>query len=102
MEFLTVKAQYLYAQHSSVYKQEERYNLAISFETQFAEKYPASKYMAAAVSLKKDSETGVVKAKRTITEYANELKYMRRFEKKDTVTGQPPSEKVDVNKKIPN
>jgi outer membrane protein assembly factor BamD len=102
MEYLTIRAQYLYAGHSSVFKQEERFNAAINFEQQFAEKYPASKYLPAAVSLKKDSEAGIVKAKNTLTEYANEAKYMRRFEKKDTLTGQPPSEKVDVNKKIPN
>jgi outer membrane protein assembly factor BamD len=101
MDFLTVRAQYLYALHSNVLRQEERFNLAISFEQQFAEKYPASKRLPDAVSLKKDSENGVVKAKRTIAEYANDTKYLHRFEK-DTVTGQPPSEKVDVNKKIPN
>jgi len=101
MEFLTIRAQYLYAEHSNVLKQEERFNLAINFEQQFAEKYPASKYLPDAVSLKKDSETGVVKAKKTIADYASENKYLHRFEK-DTVTGQPPSEKVDVNKKIPN
>jgi outer membrane protein assembly factor BamD len=102
MEFLTIRAQYMYAYHSSVYKQEERYNQAITFEQQFAEKYPASKYLTNAVSLKKDSESGIAKAKKTLTEYADENKYLRRFEKKDTVSGQPPSEKVDVNKKIPN
>src|SRR6201995_5027049 len=32
MEYLTIKAQYLYAYHSSVYKQEERYNQAITYE----------------------------------------------------------------------
>src|ERR1700761_599801 len=32
MNFLTIKAQYLYAYHSSVYKQEERYNQAITYE----------------------------------------------------------------------
>jgi len=102
MEYLTIRAQYLYAQHSSVFKQEDRFTVAINFEQQFAEKYPASKYMPNAVSLKKDSEAGIVKAKNTLTEYANEAKYLRRFEKKDTLTGQPPSEKIDVNKKIPN
>lgn len=84
MEYLTIRAQYLYAQHSSVFKQEERFNAAINFEQQFAEKYPASKYMPYAVSLKKDSETGIVKAKNTLTEYANEAKYLRRFEKDTT------------------
>jgi outer membrane protein assembly factor BamD len=101
MEYLTIKAQYEYAQHSSVPKQEERFNQAINFEQQFAEKYPSSKYMADAASLKKDSENGISKAKRTLAEYANDEKYMRRFERKDTVTGQPPSEKINTNQKMP-
>src|ERR1700749_430935 len=45
MEFLTIKAQYQYAEHSSVFKQEDRYNQAVTFEQQFAEKYPQSKYL---------------------------------------------------------
>src|SRR6201996_4755256 len=53
MDFLTIRAQYLYAEHSSELKQEDRFNLAINYEQQFADKYPSSKYMAEAVSLKK-------------------------------------------------
>ena len=101
MEFLTIKAQYEYAQHSGVTKQEDRFNTAINFKKQFADKYPASKYMADAVVLEKDSQTGITRAKRIMTEYANDIKYMRRFEKKDTVTSQPPSEKINTNQKIP-
>ncbi len=101
MEFLTIKAQYLYADHSDKFKQEDRFTAAINFEQQFAEKYPASKFMPDAVTLKKDSEQGIVHAKKQIADLQSEIKYMHRFEK-DTVTGQPPSEKVDVNKKIPN
>ncbi len=94
MEFLTIKAQYQYAQHSSVYKQEERFTAAVNFEQQFAEKYPASKYMPAAVSLKKDSETGIVKAKNTLTEYANDIKYLRRFEKDTTKQAEKTKDKI--------
>jgi outer membrane protein assembly factor BamD len=101
MEFLTIKAQYEYAQHSDVTKQENRFNTAINFKKQFAEKYPASKYMADAVVYEKDSQNGITRAKRTLAEYASDIKYMRRFEKKDTVTGQPPSEKINTNQKIP-
>src|ERR1700759_4776880 len=32
LEFLTIKAQYMYARNSNVYKQEERYNQAITYE----------------------------------------------------------------------
>jgi outer membrane protein assembly factor BamD len=102
IEFLTIKAQYLYAEHSRNYSQVERYNQAVAFEDQFAEKYPASKYLSDAKSLRKNSEEGIVTAKRQLAEQANDAKFARRFAKKDTVTGQPPSEKIDVNKKIPN
>jgi len=101
MEYLTIKAQYEYARHSSEPKQEDRFNSVINFEQQFAEKYPQSKYMADAVSLKKSSEQGIVRAKRILSEYANDVKYQRRFEKKDSTTGQPPSEKINTNQKIP-
>jgi outer membrane protein assembly factor BamD len=101
MEFLTIKAQYEYAQHSDVTKQEDRFNTAVNFKKQFADKYPTSKYTADAIALEKDSQTGIARAKRTLTEYANDVKYMRRFEKKDTVTAQPPSEKINTNQKIP-
>ena len=57
--------------------------------------------MAEAVVLEKDSQTGIERAKRILAEYANDVKYLRRFEKKDTVTGQPPSEKINTNQKIP-
>jgi outer membrane protein assembly factor BamD len=100
MEFLTIKAQYEYAQHSGLSKQEDRFNTAINFKKQFADKYPASKYLPDAVVLEKDSQTGINRAKRIMTEYANDIKYMRRFEKKDT-TGQLPSEKINTNQKIP-
>ncbi len=102
IEFLTIKAQYLYADHSRNYSQVERYTQALSFEQQFAEKYPSSKYLNAALSLKKDSERGIVIAKRQLEEEANDIKLARRFAKKDTVTAQPPSEKGNENKKIPN
>ncbi|HWD89095.1 MAG TPA: outer membrane protein assembly factor BamD [Mucilaginibacter sp.] len=96
MEFLTIKAQYMYAEHSNVFKQEDRYNQALNFETQFVDKYPQSKYMADAVSLKKDSESGIRETKNVLARIASDVKYARRFETaKDTVTGgQPGSEKV--------
>src|SRR6201986_2244118 len=40
MEYLTIKAQFMYSQHSNAFKQEERFNLAISYAQQFIEKYP--------------------------------------------------------------
>lgn len=102
MDYLTIKAQYLYAFHSRVYSQVERFNQAIAFEQQFAEKYTSSKYMSDAVSLKKDSEHGIAQAKRELEAEANDEKLARKLAKKDTVTGQPPSVRIDLNKKIPN
>ncbi|MGZ3823187.1 MAG: outer membrane protein assembly factor BamD, partial [Mucilaginibacter sp.] len=93
MEYLTIKAQYEYAKHSSDFKKEERFTQALTFEQQFAEKYPTSKYLAEAVSLKKDSEQGIVRAKRVLADYANTEKYLRRFEKKDTITSLSPAGK---------
>ena len=102
LEFLTIKAQYLYADHSRNFSQVDRYNQAITFEQQFVEKYPASKYLSEAKSLRKDSEQGIITAKRQLEEEANDIKLAHRFARKDTITSQPPSEKIDVNKKIPN
>src|SRR5258708_7103765 len=45
IDFLTIKAQYLYADHSRPYTQVDRFNQVISYEQQFAEKYPTSKYL---------------------------------------------------------
>jgi outer membrane protein assembly factor BamD len=102
IEYLTIRAQYLYADHSRNYSQVERFTQALSFEQQFTEKYPSSKFMTGALSLKKDSERGIVIAKRQLEEEANDIKLARRFAKKDTVTSQPPAEKGNDNKKIPN
>jgi outer membrane protein assembly factor BamD len=102
IEFLTIKAQYLYAKHSSEYKQEERYNLAINYEQQFVEKYASSKYLHDAEGLKKGSQQGIAQTKRLLEEAANDQKLAHRFAKKDTVTSQPPSEKGNDQKKIPN
>src|SRR5471030_2007644 len=46
LEYLTIKAQYLYSEHSLAFKQEERFNLTINYAQQFIDKYPKSKYLA--------------------------------------------------------
>jgi outer membrane protein assembly factor BamD len=103
LDFLTIKAQYLYAKHSNEYKQEERFNQTLSYEEQFAEKYPSSKFFREAQSLKKDSEDGIKDVKKLFEEAASNERLARKLAKKDTVTGQqPPSEKGNENKKIPN
>jgi outer membrane protein assembly factor BamD len=60
MEFLTIKAQYLYATNSVDYRQEARFNEAIAIFTEFSEKYPKSKYLNEAQMLKKDSEKAII------------------------------------------
>jgi outer membrane protein assembly factor BamD len=101
MEFLTIKAQYLYAKNSSELKQEDRYNQAITYYDQFVEKYPASKYLKDAAGLKKDSEDGIKDVKRFFAEVNNNARLARKLAKKDTVKAQLPSEKQN-SQKIPN
>ena len=101
MEYLTIKAQYEYADHSNMFKQEDRFGQVVSFEQQFAEKYPTSKFLPDAIILKKESEQGVIKAKRELAQYASDIKYARRFEKRDTLTGNTPTEKTNTNQKAP-
>jgi outer membrane protein assembly factor BamD len=66
MEFLTIKAQYLYAKNSFENKQEERFNEAIQLYAEFIESYPGSKFAKEAVQLKTDSEIGIENAKRLL------------------------------------
>lgn len=102
IEYLIIKAQYLYADHSRDYSQVERYTAAITYEQQFAEKYPASKYLSDALSLKKSSERGIVSAKRQLEEEADAIKQARRFIKKDSTSTQPASDKGNDTKKVTN
>lgn len=66
MEFLTIKAQALYAAASLETKQEERYNEAIQLYNEFAENYPQSKYLKEAEQIKKNSEKAIVEVKKLI------------------------------------
>lgn len=103
IEYLTIKAQYLYAQHSREDFQENRYNVAITDAGQFAEKYPNSKYLKEVNQYKKDSEQGIVKTKNVLAQALVNNRVAKKIAKKDTVKGQqPPSEKGSDDKKIPN
>ncbi|NEU07052.1 outer membrane protein assembly factor BamD [Flavihumibacter sp. R14] len=66
IEFLVIKAQYFYAKNSIEYRQEERFNEAISMFTEFAEKYPSSKYLKQAQGIKKDADRGIVEVKKLL------------------------------------
>ena len=102
LEYLTVKAQYLYARHSKEASQEERFNQAIVYAQQFADKYPASKYVKDALSYKKDSEQGIIETKRVLAEAMVNPRLAKKIASKDTTKMQPPSEKGNDDKKIPN
>jgi outer membrane protein assembly factor BamD len=102
MEFLTVKAQYLYAKASLEYYQEDRFTQAIVDAEQFKEKYPKSQYLASVEGLRKDAGRGEENAKRILAEAAVDQKLARKLAKKDTARTQPPSEKGNDNQKIPN
>ena len=102
LEFLTIRAQYLYAEHSREYLQVARYNTAITFAQQFMDKYPNSKMLADAKTYKKDCEAGIIKAQNILAEAVTNQRVARKIAKKDTVTSAPPSEKGNDNKKIGN
>lgn len=66
MQFLTVKAQALYAGASLETKQEGRYNEAIQLANEFAVNYPASKYLKETEQIRKNSEKAIVDVKKLI------------------------------------
>ena len=77
MEFLTVKAQSLYAKSSLEMKQEERYNEAINLFTEFAKNYPSSKYLKDGEEIKKNSEKAIVEVKKLIAMQEAEMKILQ-------------------------
>ncbi|GAB3934499.1 outer membrane protein assembly factor BamD [Mucilaginibacter myungsuensis] len=85
MEYLIIKSQYLYAKNSSEFKQEERYNAAITFADQFTEKYPASKYLKDAANYKKDSERGIQQNKLALIEINADMAKARKAAQKDSL-----------------
>ncbi len=102
IEFLTIRAQYMYSEHSQYYTQEQRYKLTISYADQFMEKYPNSKFLRDAKDYKSSSESGIARTKTILAEALGNQHIAKKIAKKDTVTGQPPSEKGNDEQKIPN
>ena len=80
MEFLTIKAQYMYAKNSFEIRQTERYNAALGYYNSFVEHYPASKYMKDADQLKKDCEQGLAQTKRILAEAETNAKLYKKLE----------------------
>jgi outer membrane protein assembly factor BamD len=66
MEFLTIKAQALYANASLEIKKEGRYMEAIQLYNEFVQNYPTSKYLKEAEDIKKSSEKSIVEVKKLI------------------------------------
>jgi len=74
MEFLTIKAQALYAKASFEIKQEERYNEAIQLYNEFVQNYPSSKYLKEAEEIKKSSEKAIIDVRKVIALQTAEMK----------------------------
>lgn len=94
MDFLMIKAQYLYAKNSYIIRQEDRYNEALALYTEFTENHPDSKYTKDAKVLKDDVEAGIVATKQELALYAaDQEKYKQMLIKtgklKDTVSTKP-------------
>lgn len=64
MEFLSVKAQYLYANNSTVRRQEERFNEVIDLYNRFVASYPESTFMREATNYRDNAERHAAEAKR--------------------------------------
>lgn len=69
MDFLTIKAQYLYAKNSMETKQVDRYNETIEEYDRFTEKYPKSNYAKQASQLKEASLKGIETTKTILASY---------------------------------
>lgn len=73
IEYLTVKAQYQYADHSSIFKQEARFNDAIDYYDIFVNNFPNSKYASELNSLKESADKKIVLAIRQMNEINKQI-----------------------------
>jgi outer membrane protein assembly factor BamD len=64
MEFLSIKAQYLYAVNSFNHRKEERFNQMLEFYDNFVMKYPESRFMKDADQYRRNAEKGIEDVKR--------------------------------------
>lgn len=94
MEFLTIKAQALYAKSSFEIKQEERYNEAIKMYEEFAQNYPDSKYLKEAENIKKTSLKAIVDVKKLLAAQEAEMKELQ--EKAKAAEGAKKSKKEET------
>lgn len=70
MEFLSIKAQYLYANNSTIRRQEERFGEAIDLYNRFVSAYPESKFLREAESFKRDAERGIREAQQKMAQFS--------------------------------
>jgi outer membrane protein assembly factor BamD len=77
MEFLTIKAQAMYAKASLEVKQEVRYTEAINLFTEFAKNYPSSKYLKDGEEIKKNSEKSILEVRKLIAMQEAEMKILQ-------------------------
>jgi outer membrane protein assembly factor BamD len=101
IDYLTIKAQYDYAQQSREDRQEDRYNQDITDAQQFIGNYPNSKYLKDVKDYIKESNQGIAKTKNILAEALTNPRLARKITKKDTLKIQPPSEKGNGNQKLP-
>jgi len=102
MEFLIVRAQYMYARNSAEYRQEDRFTQTMGFADQFVEKFPESKFRRDAEDYRKDSERGIANAKRVLAALEAEGKLAKKIAKDSSRSaGQQQSITDKQNQKSP-
>ena len=96
MEFLTIKAQAMYAKASLEMKQEVRYIEAINLFAEFAKNYPTSKYLKDGEEIKKNSEKAIVEVKKLIAMQEAEMKILQ--DKANAAEAATKAESVEATK----
>jgi outer membrane protein assembly factor BamD len=82
MDMLIVKSQYMYANASYEFRQEERFTEAIAYADEFFEAHPDSKLTKEVEKLKSDSQAGIEKAKNILATQAEQMaRYKTTLEK---------------------
>jgi outer membrane protein assembly factor BamD len=98
MEFLIIKAQYLYAKNSYEIRQTERYNTAIGYYQSFVDHYPASKFLKEAQQLKKDFDNGLIQTKRILAEAETNQRLYKKIEEEKTHLPQAQKDSIALKK----
>lgn len=97
MEFLSLKAQYLYAKNSTLRRQEERFNQMLDMYSNFIAAYPESKFKKEADELKKQAEQGLKEAKKNMDLYQAAVAEQEQRVKKAEERAKAKAEAADEN-----